>query len=76
MIATGFKAIVGILSVLGAWLLVGAAWRRVFPGLPADEDVMSGRMGCLNCPCDTHCEQFGHPLGDADDALPRAPDSK
>ena len=37
MIITAFKAILGILLILGGSILVQAAWRRVFPGIAADD---------------------------------------
>ena len=53
----GIKAFIGIMVIFGGWLLVQTAWRRVFPGLPADEDVLAGRMGCHGCHCATPCKR-------------------
>lgn len=50
------KAAVGLGAVLLLWLGVQLAWRRTFPGTPADEDVLAGRLGCHGCTCSTPCE--------------------
>ncbi|MDP6251357.1 MAG: hypothetical protein QF497_12570 [Verrucomicrobiota bacterium] len=57
MIVTGIKAIIGITVILGGWLLVQAIWRRVFPGTPADEDVLAGRLGCCSRSCSSPCDE-------------------
>ncbi len=59
MLATALKAIIVITVLLGGWMLVQAAWRRVFPDRAVDEDVMAGRLGCHQCPCDAPCERPG-----------------
>ncbi len=50
------KAVIGITAILSGWLLVQLAWRRVFPGIPADEDALVGRLGCHGCSDQTHCK--------------------
>jgi hypothetical protein len=49
------KVLIGMAVILGAWLAVQMAWRRVFPGTPADEDVLAGRFGCHGCSRETEC---------------------
>jgi len=56
MIETTFKTLLGITAILSGWLLVQAAWRRVFPGTPPDEDALADRIGCHNCRCLEPCE--------------------
>ncbi len=50
------KAILGIVVILGGWILVPQAWRRVFPGTATGDDVLASRIGCHDCHCDTPCE--------------------
>ena len=45
------------------WLAVLAAWRRVFPGLSADEDALAGRVSCHDCPRDTLCSRLNCDAG-------------
>jgi len=58
MILTSLKAILGIVVILGGWILVQQAWRRVFPGTTPGDDVLADRIGCHQCPgpCDSPCE--------------------
>ncbi len=56
MLTTAIKAILGISVILGGWLLVQLAWRRVFPGIPPGEDVLANRIGCHQCSCATPCD--------------------
>ena len=73
MITHSFKAILGILLILGGSLLVQAAWRRVFPGVAADEDVLAGRLGCHACPRQLSCEPLRCDTGDSEPS-PLTPD--
>ncbi len=57
MLAASIKAIVGITVILGGWIWVQNAWRRVFPGTPVGEDVLAGRISCHNCTCNSPCER-------------------
>jgi len=57
MIETALKAIIGITVILSGWLLVQTAWRQVFPGTPADEDILAGRLGCHGCSRQDSCEK-------------------
>ncbi len=45
MFEAAIKAVIVITAILGAWLLVQAAWRRVFKADLAGEDV----HGCFDC---------------------------
>lgn len=56
MLLAALKTIVALTVILCGWLLVQGAWRRIFPGTPADEDVMAGRLGCHQCPRESTCE--------------------
>ncbi len=73
MLASAIKAILGIVIILGGWLLVQAAWRRVFPDTEPGEDALAGRLGCHQCPCQTPCEDSKHQPSES--ALPQAPHS-
>ncbi len=70
MFTTALKAILGILVILGGWLLVQAAWRRTFPGVPADEDVLAGRIGCRGCPRDSSCNPLNCESAEANTSNP------
>ena len=74
MLTTAIKAIIGITVILGGWLLVQAAWRRVFPGTPIDEDVLAGRLGCHQCPCERPCDELNRNTGRS--ALPKPTQSE
>jgi hypothetical protein len=43
---TGPLVLVGMLL---AWTAVQRAWRRAFPEVSSDPDVLAGRMGCHGC---------------------------
>ena len=64
MLAASIKAIVGIIVILGGWIMVQNAWRRVFPGIPAGEDVLASRISCHNCTCNSPCERAGSERAD------------
>ena len=49
-------AIAGLIGVLLAWVGVQLAWKKVFPGVGSDPDVLAGRMGC-NHGCDCQEDQ-------------------
>jgi hypothetical protein len=49
----GLGAVV-VLAV--AWVGVQSAWRRVFPGVSSDPDVLAGRLGCHGCDGTDVCE--------------------
>ena len=53
---TLLKAATGMVVLLGGSFLVQAAWRRVFPEYPVDQDVLAERLGCQQCPRQSQCE--------------------
>ena len=57
MLTNVITALLGVTTILLCWLLVQAAWRRVFPETPADEDILAGRLGCHGCACKSSCEE-------------------
>ena len=57
MFINAITAILAITTIVVLWLLVQVAWRRVFPGTPADEDVLAGRLGCHGCKCKLPCAE-------------------
>ena len=62
MIFSALKAILGIVVILGGWILVQQAWRRVFPGTVASgDDVLASRINCHDCHCETPCEFADYP---------------
>jgi hypothetical protein len=48
--------IAGIVVLALAWVGVQIAWRKAFPGVCADPDVLAGRMGCRGCSGTDECE--------------------
>ena len=46
----------GIVFLMMMWLVVQLAWKRTFPEVRGDEDVLAGRSGCHGCTQDGHCE--------------------
>ncbi len=44
-----------LLLVLVAWVAVQRAWRRSFPELVSDPDVLAARMSCHGCGCTLVC---------------------
>jgi hypothetical protein len=49
-------AIVGIALMMTVWILVQFAWRRTFPHVGGDVDVLAARSSCHGCIQDGHCE--------------------
>lgn len=49
-------AILGIALMMTVWVLVQFAWRRTFPHVGGDVDVLAARSGCHGCAQDGHCE--------------------
>jgi hypothetical protein len=45
-----------IVFLMLMWLLVQLAWKKTFPEVQGDEDVLAGRSGCHGCSQDGHCE--------------------
>ena len=53
--ASHLLAIAVLILVLVAWVGVQLAWKRAFPGVGTDPDILAGRMGCSHghdCPDD------------------------
>jgi len=50
--AIGLAAIV-LMVVL--WVAVQSAWKRVFPDVSCDPDVLAGRSGCHGCDSTNGC---------------------
>lgn len=49
MIESYLTGTIGIAAVLALWVWVQHAWRRSFPGVTDDPDVLAGRPGCSAC---------------------------
>lgn len=50
-------AIVAIVALMLIWVLVQFAWKKTFPGISSDEDVLAGRGGCQGCKCLLICQK-------------------
>lgn len=48
-------AIVAIVSLMGIWVAVQSAWRKLFPEVQGD-DILAVRGGCQGCHCMGKCE--------------------
>ena len=44
--ASNLLAIAILIVVLVAWVGVQMAWKKSFPGVSTDPDILAGRMGC------------------------------
>ncbi|TWU43434.1 hypothetical protein Q31b_24740 [Novipirellula aureliae] len=49
------KAAIGMICVMGVWLLVQSLWRLLSGAMP-NQDALGGRVGCHSCDCKTPCE--------------------
>jgi hypothetical protein len=47
-------AIIGLL--MAGWIAVQTAWRKRFPEMLTDDDVLANRRSCQGCNCSTRCE--------------------
>ena len=56
MLASYALGIAAVVFMAVAWVGVQLAWRRVFPDVCADPDVLAGRMGCHGCSSTEVCE--------------------
>ena len=69
MLASYALGIAAVVFMAVAWVGVQLAWRRVFPDVCADPDVLAGRMGCGGCAsrerCATHEETAGQAVEEA-----------
>jgi len=63
MIASYLTGLLVISAVLLAWVFVQSAWRRTFPGVFDDPDVLAERLGCQSCDRSDVCEQRLADLG-------------
>ena len=50
-------AIIGIVTLMLAWVVVQNVWRNVFADQLADEDVLAERRSCGNCGCGQVCKK-------------------
>ena len=41
--------LVVIIALMVTWVGVQSAWRKAFPAVASDPDVLAGRMGCHGC---------------------------
>jgi hypothetical protein len=57
MLASYATGLIGITAVLLLWLWVQNAWRRAFPGVFDDPDVLAERLGCDGCDQKDGCER-------------------
>ena len=46
-------ALAAIVVMLVLWVGVQNAWRRTFPGVASDPDVLAVRGGCSACNCES-----------------------
>ena len=63
---------VGVIAVVAmsvAWVGVQIAWRRVFPGVSSDPDVLAGRAGCQGCGCTEVCERRAAGAGSSEEEV-------
>ena len=58
--ASDLIAIAILILVLVAWVSVQMAWKRSFPGVSTDPDILAGRMGCSHG-CDCQDDDKGDP---------------
>jgi hypothetical protein len=49
MLGSYATGLLGIAVVLVLWVWVQTAWRRTFPGVLRDPDVLAERTGCGRC---------------------------
>jgi len=49
--------ILALVSILVLWVVVQAAWGRVFAGYCTDPDVLAGRRGCGGCKAKKQCHR-------------------
>jgi len=58
MLASYATGLIGIAIVLLFWVWVQGAWRRTFPGVSADPDVLAERVGCDGCDRTEACSRL------------------
>ncbi len=65
----------GILLMMGLWVLIQAAWGRLFPGVARQGDVLAGRLGCGNCTDQDDCDLKNAVHRHTDEACRRSADT-
>lgn len=66
MIGSYVTGILGIVTMMIAWVGIQSLWRRSFSDHLFDDDVLAERNKCTNCGCTTVCtkrrnDQFEEP---------------
>ena len=56
MLSSYITAIIIVCFLMVLWMFVQFAWRKVFPGVADDEDVLAGRKGCGSCSHEFDCQ--------------------
>jgi hypothetical protein len=52
--------VIGMLAIVVmavVWVGVQSAWRKAFPEVCSDPDVLAGRLGCHGCDSTDNCER-------------------
>lgn len=57
MLTSHAAALLTIAVVLVVWVAVQNAWRRSFPGVCSDPDVLAARRGCHGCDSREVCDR-------------------
>ncbi|KAA1259185.1 hypothetical protein LF1_17140 [Rubripirellula obstinata] len=57
LLLTLVKAMLGVTTILVAWLAVQWSWIRV-TGAANGQDALQGRLGCHGCRCDSQCDNI------------------
>ncbi len=56
MIGDYIIGIIGIITLMVAWIVIQSYWRKTFAEHVTDEDAMAERTKCGNCSCTTICK--------------------
>jgi len=59
MLETYATGIVAVVALAVGWVAVQSAWRKAFPGMIADPDVLAGRTDCHGCERSKTCDRAG-----------------
>ena len=62
MIESYIIAIIGIVTLMVAWIGVQTLWRKIFSDHVSDEDAMAERTKCTNCGCTKVCQNKANQL--------------
>ena len=57
MFGSIITAVLGILIMMGLWIVMQKIWKLIFADEVLDEDVLSFRSTCGNCGCVTQCDK-------------------